>query len=151
MHKLASATLLALALFLFAAVPALAAAGVPVTTTQHQHYWVVTGTTNPVTGDSVDVTFDGNAVEHLTYFPATDKESYTITETGSIQFLDNGVEYSGRATFHSTYKISPYQTITLSIHALGTDGTSVWGHETAHITYNGNGLLTVSFDKLSFD
>jgi hypothetical protein len=154
MRRFAVATAVALALFVFAAVPALAAPGHTVTMTQHQHgSWVETDT-NPVTGHSIDVTFDGNSVEHITYFPAGDEVWATFTETGRISFVDNGVTYSGRATAWGNFNLNERnsnETFTLTIHAMGSDGTSVWGHETAHITYNGNGVVTVSFDKLSFN
>jgi hypothetical protein len=154
MHKFAVAMVVALALFVFAAVPALAAPGLTVTTTQHQHgSWVETDT-NPVTRNSIDVHFDGNSVEHVTYFTTSDEVRDTFGETGSIWFVDNGVTYSGRATTHGTFMLNQrnaHETFTLTVHAMGSDGTSVWGHETAHFTYNGNGVVTVSFDRLSFD
>lgn len=158
MHKLAIATLVALALTAFAAVPALAASGPPVTITQHQHDSWTEPDQNPVTGTIVQVSWDGNEVTHETFFPATYGESYGITVTGTISFADNvaghDVTYTGRATFHSTYKFSRGNesgTSTLTVHAIGSDGTSLWGHETVHLTHNGNGVVTVSFDKMSFD
>jgi hypothetical protein len=70
--------------------------------------------------------------------------------------VDNGVTYSGRATAWGNFNLNERNsntTFTLTIHAIGTDGTSVWGvwgHEVTHMTYNGNGVVTVSFDKMSF-
>jgi hypothetical protein len=160
MHKLAIATLVALALAAFAAIPALAASGPPVTMTTHQHDTWSEWDTNAVTGNDIWVTWDGNEVTHETYFPptysdpATYSESFGITVTGTISFVDNKVAYTGRATFHSTYKFNRGNesgTSTLTVHAIGSDGTSVSGHETVHLTCNGNGVVTVSFDKMSFD
>ncbi len=151
MRKFALTSAFALALFLVVAVPAVAAPGHTVTMTEHQHgSWVETDT-NPVTRDSIDVHFDGNSVSHMTYFPAGDEVWATFTETGRIWFVDKGVTYSGHATAWGNFNMNQRnanQTFTLTIHAIGTDGTSVWAHETSHITYNGNGVVTVSFDKL---
>lgn len=152
MHKLAVATLVALALVALGAVPALAASGPVETTTQHQHgTWVETAI-NPVTGHLVDVTFDGNAYEHVTYFSGTDQGMTAFGETATISFVDNGVTYFGRATVSFAGKLiqrNAVETYTLIVRAMGSDGTSVWVHQTTHITYNGNGVVTVSFDKLS--
>jgi hypothetical protein len=155
MRRFAATAAFALALFLFAAVPAMAAPGHTITSTEHQHgSWVEYGDTNPVTGDTIDVHFDGNSVQHMTYFPAGDEVWATFTETGSIWFVDNGVTYSGHATVWGNFNLNQRnsnQTFTLTVHAIGTDGTSVWVHETSHITYNGNGVITVAFDKLRLD
>jgi hypothetical protein len=155
MNKLAAATVLALALFVFAAVPALAASGPVETTTQHQYGTWSEPAVNPVTGHTVNVSFDGHAVEHLTFFPASDVGTETWGESASVSFVDNGVTYSGRATSHGSSTINRRGagdfTLTLTVHAMGSDGTSVWGHQTTHFTYNANGIVTASFDKLSFD
>jgi hypothetical protein len=158
MHKLGIALLVALSLIAIAAVPALASSGSAVTSTLHQHDSWTEWDNNPLTGNPVEVTWDGNEVVHETYFPAKDSGTYEITVTGTVSFTDPaanpGVAYSGRATFHSTDKFGPGResgTSTLTVHAMGSDGSSVWGHEAMHITYNGNGVLTVSFDKMRFD
>jgi hypothetical protein len=154
MHKLGTALLMALALIAIAAVPALASSSSPVITTTHTHGSWMESDQNPLTGNMVPVSWDGNEVTHEIFFPATGSGTYVITVTGAISFTDNGVAYSGRATFHSTDMFSPvneYGTSTLTIHAMGSDGTSLWAHETMHITVNGNGVVTVSFDKMRFD
>jgi hypothetical protein len=158
MHKLGIALLTALALVAIATVPALASPGNPATTTQLQHGSWTELDQNPLTGNVVPVSWDGSEVIHETYFPATDSGTYEITVTGAISFTDNvaghAVTYGGRATFHSTDKFSPDNesgTSTLTIHTIGSDGTSLWGHQTVHVTVNGNGVVTVSFDKMRFD
>jgi hypothetical protein len=69
-----------------------------------------------------------------------------VPESGSIWFVDNGVTFSGRATAWGNFNLNQRnsnQTFTLSVHAMGSDGPSVWGHETARLTHNGNGVVTV--------
>jgi len=153
MHKIAVAILLTLALCTFASAPALAASGPAVTTNQHEHgTWVETDL-NPVTGNWVEATFDGNTFEHVTYFPGTDQGISAFGETGTISFVDNGVAYFGRATAGFAGKFiqrNSVETFTLNVRVMGSDGTSVWIHQTTHITYNGNGVMTVTFDKLRF-
>ena len=156
MHKLAIAMLVAFALAAFAAIPALAASGPPMTMTTHQHDTWSEWDTNPVTQNDVWVTWNGNEVTHETFL-ATGSGTYVITVTGTISFTDTvanpDVTYTGRTTFHSTDKFSPGHdsgTSTLTVHAIGSDGTSVWGHETVRATVD-NGVVTVKFDKMRFD
>lgn len=154
MRRLALAALGALALLLVVAVPAMAAGGThTVTMTEHQHgTFTETDATNPATGHPVVVTFTGNSVEHITYFPAGDEVWATFTETGFVSFVDDGVTYSGHATAWGNFNLNERNsnsTFTLTVHVVGTDGTIVWAHQVTHITYNGNGDITVSFDKLS--
>jgi hypothetical protein len=155
MHRLAVALVVALALLVLAAVPALGASGPVETTTQHQHGAWIEPAENPATGNTVEVSFDGNLIDHLTFFPASDLGTATWGETATIWFVDNGVTYSGRATSHGTSTVNRHDggnyTLVLTVHAMGSDGSSVWGHQTTHMTYNANGVVTASFDKLSFD
>ena len=137
--------------------PAFAAAGGTghtVTITQHLH-----GTfeddeaTNPCTGAPGVAIFDGNAVMHETFFPAGDEVWATFTETGKVTFTSEGVTYTGHATAWGNFNMNERnsnQTFTLTIHVFAPDGSSIFGHEVAHLTLNANGQITVMFDKPSF-
>jgi hypothetical protein len=137
--------------------PVFAAAGGTghtVTITEHQH-----GTfqddqaTNPCTGAPGVATFDGNAVEHVTFFPGGDEVWATFTETGKVTVTWDGVTYSGHATAWGNFNLNEQNTnatFTLSIRVFADDGSSVVGHDVAHFAVNANGEVTVAFDKLSF-
>ncbi len=154
MRKLFALAAVIAAAFALTSVPALAASGHTVSMTQTTHgQFLEPNATNPITGDPILVHFDGNAVSHITFFTASDEAWATFTETGSVWFTDQGVTYSGRATAWGNFNFNQRNsnsTFTLTIHVTGTNGTSVWGHEVTHITYNGNGQVTVTFDKMTF-
>ena len=137
--------------------PAFAAAGGTghtVTMTQHQH-----GTfeddeaTNPCTGAQGVAIFDGNSVEHVTFFPAGDEVWATFTETGKVSFTSEGVTYTGRATAWGNFNMNEQNsntTFTLNIRVVAPDGSSIVGHDVAHLALNAKGEITVNFDKMSF-
>jgi hypothetical protein len=115
---------------------------------------------NPCTGEHLftpgdpsvpGVQFTGNAVFHVTYFPAGDEVWGTFTETGKIAAVgESGTTFSGHATVWGNFNVNERnsnQTFTLSIRVSGSDGSSFTAHETMHITYNGNGEITVEFDN----
>lgn len=147
--------------------PAYAAPGHTVTITEHQHGSFVESefSNNPCNGDPLmtpaspgnpsvpGVLFTGNAVEHVTYFPAGDEVWATFTETGSISAVGaSGVTYSGHATVWGNFNLNERnsnQTFTLGFTVSGSDGSSFTGHEVMHVTYNGNRVITVEFDNVS--
>jgi len=137
--------------------PALAATGGTghtVTMTDHQHgTFIDDGASNPCTGAPGVATFDGNSVEHLTYFPAGDEVWFTFTETGKLSVTWDGVTYAGHATAWGNFNMNEKnsnETFTLTIRAFAPDGSSVTGHEVTHLALNANGVVTVTFDKLNF-
>ncbi len=137
--------------------PAFAAAGGTghtVTMTEHQHgTFEEPGATNPCTGAPGVAIFDGNAVEHVTYFPDGDEVWATFTETGKVSVTWDGVTYTGHATAWGNFNLNEKNsntTFTLSIRVFAPDGSSVVGHDVAHFALNANGEITVSFDKMSF-
>jgi hypothetical protein len=139
------------------ALPAFAAAGGTghtVTMTEHQHgTFTDTDATNPCTGAPGVATFDGNSVEHVTYFPDGDEVWATFTETGKVTVTWDGVTYTGHATAWGNFNMNERnsnQTFTLTIRVFAPDGSSVVGHEVTHLALNANGVITVNFDKLSF-
>lgn len=140
-----------------AGAPALAAAGGTghtVTMTEHQHgTFTDDEATNPCTGAPGVATFVGNAVEHVTFFPAGDEVWATFTETGKVTVVWDGVSYSGHATAWGNFNLNERNTnstFTLTVRVTAADGTSVLGHETTHFGTNANGVVTAEFDKLSF-
>jgi hypothetical protein len=147
----------AAAAFGLVAGPAFAAAGGTghtVTMTENQH-----GTfeddqaTNPCTGAPGVAIFDGNAVEHVTYFPDGDEVWATFTETGKVTVTWDGVTYTGHATAWGNFNMNEKNsntTFTLSIRVFAPDGSSVVGHDVAHFALNANGVITVNFDKMTF-
>jgi hypothetical protein len=137
--------------------PAFAAAGGTghtVTMTEHQHgTFTDDQATNPCTGAPGVAIFDGNAVEHVTFFPAGDEVWATFTETGKVTFTSDSVTYTGHATAWGNFNMNEQNsnaTFTLSIRVFAPDGSSIVGHDVAHFALNANGEITVNFDKMSF-
>jgi hypothetical protein len=125
-----------------------------VTSTQNTHGQWTEQDVNPCNGDVLDVTFDGNMVQHVTFFPASDEVWATFTETGQVQATDEGtgVVYAGRATAWGNFNMNQQnanQTFTLNVRATGSDGSLLIAHDNAHFALNANGVVTVTFDKLN--
>src|SRR5262249_30428145 len=98
--------------------------------------------------------FTGNLVDHVTFFTNSDEMWATFTETGKISGTDDGtgVSYSGHATAWGNFNMNERNgnsAFTFTIHAPGSDGSSITGHETTVFTTNANGVVTVNFDNLS--
>ena len=135
--------------------PALAAAGGSghtVTMTEHQHgTFQEPDATNPCTGAPGVATFDGNAVEHVTYFPDSDEVWATFTETGKVTLIDsNGVTYTGHITAWGNFNMNEQNSnnsFTLTVMLAGSDGSSITVHEVQHFALNANGVVTVNFDR----
>jgi len=144
-------------------VAAPASAGSPngqtVTSTDHLHgSFYEPGATNPCNGDTFNggqgALFDGNLVDHVTYFTNSDEVWATFTETGSVTATDDvtGVTYSGHATAWGNFnqnERNQNSAFTLTIHLAGSDGSSITAHETTAFVMNANGQVTVNFDKMS--
>jgi hypothetical protein len=137
--------------------PALAAAGGSghtVTMTEHQHgTFTDTEAMNPCTGAPGVAIFDGNSVEHVTFFPASDEVWATFTETGKVSVTWSGVTYTGHATAWGNFNLNEKNsnmTFTLTIRVFAPDGSSVVGHEVTHFGLNANGQITADFDKVNF-
>lgn len=128
--------------------------GHTVTITENQHgTFDDPNAVNPCTGEPGVATFDGNSVEHITYFPASDEVWSTFTETGKVTATFSGVTYTGHATAWGNFNLNEKNsnnTFTLSIRAYAPDGSSIVGHEVTHFALNANGVVTVDFDKPSW-
>lgn len=77
-----------------------------------------------------------------------------ITETGKVVATDDGtaVTYSGHATAWGNFNMNERNqnsAFILTIHLSGSDGSSITAHETTVFVNNGNGDITVNFDKLN--
>jgi hypothetical protein len=125
-----------------------------VSITQHQHGTFPIAGKNPCTGVHVSGTQSINAVEHETYFVGEDELWATFTEEGNVDITDaNGVSYSGHFTVWGNFNVNEQNsnsTFTQSLRITGSDGSLITAYEVAHFTYNGNGDLTVEFDKVRF-
>lgn len=114
--------------------------------------------TNPCTGNTFNgaqgIQFTGNLVNHVTYFTNSGEVWATFTETGAILGTDDGtgVTYSGHATAWGNFNLNERNgnsEFTLTIHATGSDGSSITAHETTAFALNANGDVAVNFDKAS--
>jgi hypothetical protein len=148
---------LGLAAATMAVAPAFAASpnGQTVTETQNVHgVFFEPQATNPCTGntfnDGAGIQFTGNLVNHVTFFTNSDE----FWETGKIVGTDDGTgaTYTGHATAWGNFNLNEQNqnsAFTLTIHATGSDGTSITAHETTVFVMNANGTVTVNFDKFS--
>lgn len=133
--------------------------GKTVTETDHIHgAFYEPEATNPCNGDTFNnaqgALFDGNLVNHVTYFTGSDELWATFTETGSVTATDDvtGVTYSGHATVWGNDNMNERNqnsAFTFTIRLTGSDGSSITGHETTAFVTNANGTVTVNFDKMS--
>jgi len=133
--------------------------GQTVTQTDHVHgTFYEPNATNPCTGNTFNgeegALFDGNLVNHVTFFTNSDEMWATFTETGKVTATDDGtgVTYTGRATAWGNFNLNERNTnnaFTLTIHLSGSDGSSITAHETTVFVMNANGTVTVEFDKFS--
>jgi hypothetical protein len=133
--------------------------GQTVTQTDHMHgVFYDSSATNPCTGDTFNgglgIQFTGNEVDHVTFFTNSDEVWATFTETGAIVGTDDitNVTYSGHATAWGNFNMNERNgnsEFTLTVHATGSDGSSITGHETTVFATDANGNITVNFDKLN--
>ena len=154
-------TLLAVMALCVFVVPAFAGSphGQTVTQTDHVHgLFYEPNATNPCTGNTFNggqgALFDGNLVNHVTFFTNSDEVWATFTETGAVTATDDitGVSYSGHATAWGNFNMNERNqntAFTLTIHLSGSDGSSITVHETTVFVMNANGQVTVNFDKMS--
>lgn len=153
------AVLAVAALFMAASAFAGSPNGQTVTETDHIHgSFYEPNATNPCNGDTFNggqgALFDGNLVNHVTFFTSSDEFWATFTETGSVTATDDGtgVNYSGHATAWGNFNMNERNgnsEFTLTIHLAGSDGSSITAHETTVFATNANGDVTVNFDKFN--
>ena len=140
---------------LVAGAPAYAApggTGHTVTSTENFHGTTSFQDVNPCTGALLNIETTSNIVEHITYFPDGDEVWATFTEEDKVVATDpvTGVVYTGHATFWGNFNLNERNsnsTFTGSITLTGSDGSVIKYREVDHFTYNGNGQVSVSFEK----
>jgi hypothetical protein len=143
----------AAALVLAPAGPASAAGGSHTQTdTQTFHFVQSFDNVNPCTGDELIGTETSNVVNHITYFTNGDEAWGTFTETDRVSATDaiTGVTYSGHDTFWGNFNLNNQNsnfTFTGSVHATGSDGSTITLHEVGHMTLTPGGTVTVNFDR----
>ena len=129
-----------------------------VTTTEHAHDVVFFSdhVVNPCTGAPGTVTaIAANEVFHVTLFTASDEFWLTGTAEGTATFTPDdpsGVSATGHFAdwFGESFnEKNDVQHFTNTFNLRGTDGSHVVAHETAHLSTNGSGEVTVVFDKLN--
>ena len=113
---------------------------------------------NPCTNDTVVWHVDGNLVEHVTFFPGGDEFWATFTETGTVNFTEGGVDWSGHFTEwgnDNQNETNGNATFTTTINFTASDGSIAQGHDTSHLLWNGvqdpmdpNAIFKLAFDKL---
>jgi len=114
---------------------------------------------NPCTNDTVVWHVDGNLVEHVTFFPAGDEFWATFTETGTVNFSEAGVDWSGHFTEwgnDNQNETNGNATFTTTINFTASDGSIAQGHDTSHVLWNGvqdpndpSAIFKLAFDKLN--
>jgi len=133
--------------------------GQTVTETDHIHgSFYEPEATNPCNGDTFNggqgALFDGNLVNHVTYFMNSDEGWGTFTETGAVSGTDDGtgVTYAGHATAWGNFNMNERNqntSFTLTIHLAGSDGSAITAHENTTLVLNAHGQVTATFDKFS--
>jgi hypothetical protein len=138
---------------------ALAAAGGrgTVTETQHEHNVVLFSmpTANPCTGEPGTLTaLATNEVFHVTFFENGDEFWATGTGEGTATFTPEdpkGVSATGHfaAWFgQSSNNKNEVEHSTNTFNLIGSDGSHVVVHASSHLSTNGSGKVTVSFEKM---
>ena len=144
---------------LMAPVAAMAAPGgtghtVTMTEVTHGTFDPELSSPNPCTGaDILSADASGTVVNHVTFFPAGDEVWATFTETGKVTVVDAAdVTYTGRVTAWGNFNMNEQNSnnsFTFSIKLTGSDGSTITGHEVQHFALNANGVVTVSFDRMT--
>src|SRR6184192_4796994 len=161
-RRVVRAASLAAVIALLSAGAALADAGGQgtVTITEHAHNVTLFSdpVTNPCTGEPGTLTaIAANEVFHVTFFTNGDEFWVTGTAEGTATFTPdnpNGVSASGHfvAWFgESSNEKNDVQHFTNTFHLTGSDGLRFVVHETAHLSTNANGFVTVNFDKTTLN
>lgn len=107
----------------------------------------------PCTGVPGIVTLTYNGVSHFTFLTSGVGAGTgwgTFTATGTVVFVgEDGVTFTGHFTTWDgqNFNLQNYAaTATFSVHATGSDGSSLVFHDNAHMSVSASGI-TLSFDK----
>jgi hypothetical protein len=149
LRLLASGAVLGLLVALLTPMAALAQAE---TTTTHFSETVSFPDVNPCTGVTGTSTDTMKGVTHVTELPdGSFHETTTVTDTFTFVPDDpSQPTYTGKGTFWEGENLSQNNftaTITLNVHAKGSDGSRLTLHVVAHVTLHADGTVTVEFEK----
>lgn len=157
-HRALVSFLTAFSLLLLAVSNAFAAGAGAVSSTQTFHNQTdVSSDVNPCTGDPGTLTITYNGVMHVTELTGGIGAGTfwaTGTQTGTFTFVPDDASkpsYTGHFTvwFGDNNNLrNGSETETFTVHGIGSDGSVLQFHETAHMSVNANGV-TFSFDKAS--
>ena len=149
---------LAVVLALLSAGAALAAGRGTVTITQHAHNVQLFSdpVTNPCNGEPGTLTaIAANEVFHITFFTNGDELWVTGTDEGTATFTPDdpsGVSASGHFAAWFGESLNEKNDVshdTFNLQLRASDGSHIVAHETAHLSTNAAGVVTVNFDKMS--
>src|SRR5947209_6552071 len=132
-------------------VHAAGAGAVTFTQTDHNLVQVMPENSIPCMGGLGTLTITQNDVFHVTML-ANGTDWLTGTATGTLVFVPDDSSlptYTGHFTswFNENDNLkNGNETFTFSVHATGSDGSSVTYHEVAHFSVSATGV-TVSFDR----
>jgi hypothetical protein len=152
MRRLKFAPVVAAVLLLLTASSALADGNGAQTFTEHFTGTETSADVNPCTGEPGTVTTTFSGVAHSTLL-ANGTYHGTFTATGTFVFdtTDPALpDYTGRITVWGGENSNNQNfagSFTQTIHGVGTDGSRVKFHQTAHFSVSASGVL-VTFDKL---
>jgi hypothetical protein len=132
-------------------VHAAGAGAVTFTQTDHNLVQVIPDNQNPCTGVYGTLTLTMNDVFHVTTL-ANGTDWATGTSTGTLTFVpydSSQPSYTGHFTQwfgQNDNLMNGNGTFTFSVHATGSDGSTLLYHEVAHFSVSATGV-TVSFDR----
>jgi hypothetical protein len=126
-----------------------------VTETQHEHNVVLFShaAKNPCTGEPGTITaIATNAVFHVTFFENGDEGWMTGTDEGTVSLTPEaagGVSASGHFMMWFGGAINNKNEVehsTSNFNLTGSDGSHIVVHGSSHLSTNGSGVVTVSFE-----
>jgi hypothetical protein len=149
---------LAVLVLVFAITTGASAAGAgAVTFTQNDHNVTQSfSSSNPCTGDAGIVTTTGNSVFHVTTLTSgigIGTSWATGTSEGTFTFVPTDPtkpSYTGHFTtwFGDNNNLkNGTETSTLTIHGVGSDGSTIRFHEVVHLLVDANDVVKLFFDK----
>jgi hypothetical protein len=108
---------------------------------------------NPCTGVTGTSTETQKGVTHVTALPDGSFHE-TTTVTDSFTFVPDDPSqptYTGKGMFWAGANLNSHNnftsTITLNVHAKGSDGSRLTFHVVGHVTVHADGTVTVEFEK----
>jgi hypothetical protein len=150
LRMLAWGAVLGLLVALFTPMAALAQAE---TTTVHFSDTVTFPDVNPCTGATGTTTDTFKGVTHVTALPdGSFHETTTVTDRFTFVPDDpSQPTYTGKGTFWAGANLNSQNnftaTVTINVHAKGSDGSRLTLHVVAHVTLLADGTVTVEFEK----